>query len=193
MSETPEEKIKDYRRRLVTFSKSNNTEELESTLSQIASEPNRPSPSSLPPDASYAPYILNTAKDFKGVPILHIAALNGNGEIVDILLDQEGLEIDQVEPEKGDTALHCAIRAVNEMPPEHWEGEGLELVDLFLSAGCDPRTRNRMKERPVDIVDQRNTELKKVLQKAEFTFLVSDDVVVEDDDDGPTGSGSESD
>jgi len=41
------------------------------------------------------------------------------------------------------------------------------------------RSRNKAKLRPVDLSDPRNTELKQMLQKAEFTFLAGDDVVDE--------------
>lgn len=54
------------------------------------------------------------------------------------------------------------------------------------------RIRNKAKLRPIDLVDPRNTELRSLLQKAEFTMLAGDDVVVEDEDQRPTGSASDS-
>lgn len=46
----------------------------------------------------------------------------------------------------------------------------------------------------MELVDPRNTELRSMLQKAEFTQLAGNDVVNEDEeDDGPTGSASDSD
>ncbi len=56
-----------------------------------------------------------------------------------------------------------------------------------------PRIRNKAKLKPIELVDPRNTELRTALQKAELTSIASSDLVIEDDDDGPTGSGSESD
>ena len=54
------------------------------------------------------------------------------------------------------------------------------------------RLRNKAKLRPVDLADPRNTELRGVLQKAEFTFTAGDDVV--DEDEGSEGgSGSPTD
>ena len=47
------------------------------------------------------------------------------------------------------------------------------------------RLRNKAKLRPVDLADPRNTELRGVLQKAEFTFTAGDDVV--DEDEGSEG------
>jgi hypothetical protein len=54
------------------------------------------------------------------------------------------------------------------------------------------RIRNKAKLRPIDLTDPRNTELRSLLQKAEFTMLAGDDVVQEDDDDD-AGAGSASD
>ena len=45
----------------------------------------------------------------------------------------------------------------------------------------------------MELVDPRNSELRSTLQKAEFAIAAGDDVVDEDDDDeGPTGSASDS-
>lgn len=45
----------------------------------------------------------------------------------------------------------------------------------------------------MDLVDPKNVELRNVLQKAEYSMTVGDDVVVRDEkDDGPTGSASDS-
>jgi len=43
------------------------------------------------------------------------------------------------------------------------------------------RLRNKTKLRPVDLADPRNTDLRQMLQKAEFTFMAGDDVVDEDE------------
>lgn len=122
--------------------------------------------------------------------ILHPPAPNLD-DVLDILLDQEGLEIDELDRMEKDTPLHKAVRFVNSLAKEEWEN-GAHIVDILVDAGCDPRIRNKAKLRPFDLVDPRNTELRKMLQKAEFAMMAGGDVV-EEDDDGPTGSGSESD
>ncbi|KAH0125923.1 hypothetical protein KCU67_g17533, partial [Aureobasidium melanogenum] len=81
---------------------------------------------------------------------------------------------------------------VNSLTKDEWE-EGQAIVDILIDAGCDPRIRNKAKLRPVDLTDPRNTELRSLLQKAEFTMLAGDDVVQEDDDDAVAGSASDSD
>lgn len=57
------------------------------------------------------------------------------------------------------------------------------------------RIRNKAKLKPYDLVDPRNTELRMVLQKAEFASMAGDDIVDEDANDrdnGVTGSPSDS-
>lgn len=110
-----------------------------------------------------------------------------------MLLDQEGLEIDDPDRMEKDTPLHKAVRYVNSLAQAEWATHGHHVVDILVDAGCDPRIRNKAKLRPFDLVDPRNVELRKMLQKAEFAMMAGGDVVEEDEDDGPTGSGSESD
>jgi hypothetical protein len=54
------------------------------------------------------------------------------------------------------------------------------------------RIRNKAKLKAVELVDPRNTELRSILQRAEYAITAGDDVVEEDDDEGPTGSASDS-
>jgi uncharacterized protein len=122
---------------------------------------------------------------------LHLS-LTTSDEILDILLDQEGLEIDELDRMERDTPLHKAVRYVNSLDKSEWAPVGHPIVDILLDAGCDPRIRNKAKLKPLELADPRNTELRKMLQKAEFAMTAGDDVVQEDDDE-PTGSGSESD
>jgi ankyrin repeat protein len=145
-------------------------------------------------DASKIASFLNTTTDGLGASGLHIAAKYGAYEVLDVILDQEGVEIDQPEKREGDTCLHSAVRYVNALKPNEWEGEGKALVEILVDAGCDPRARNKARLRPADLLDPRNQVIKNVLQKAELQFMAGGDVVVEDDDDNrPNGPGSESD
>lgn len=45
------------------------------------------------------------------------------------------------------------------------------------------RIRNKQKQRPIDIVDPRDTKLRAVLQRAEYAMTAGNDVVADDDDD----------
>ena len=88
--------------------------------------------------------------------------------------------------------MHSAVRYVNGLRPDEWEGEGKALLEILVDAGCDPRSRNKARLRPVDLLDPRNQVVKSVLQQAELQFMAGADVVDEDDD-RPNGPGSESD
>lgn len=60
-------------------------------------------------------------------------------EVLDLLLDQEGLEVDPLDRMDKETPLHKAVRFVNELSLEDWE-DGKLLVELLLDAGADPRS-----------------------------------------------------
>lgn len=65
---------------------------------------------------------------------------------------------------------------------------------MMLEAGSDPRIRNKAKLKAADLVNPSNTELREAIQKAEYVMQNEGDFVdVEEEDDGPTGSNSDSD
>lgn len=66
---------------------------------------------------------------------------------------------------------------------------GLMGVGLMLERTV--RIRNKSKQKPMDLVDPRNKELRAVLQKAEFAMMAGDDVV-NGEEEGLTGSASDS-
>ncbi|MCJ1426481.1 hypothetical protein MMC29_004384 [Sticta canariensis] len=137
-------------------------------------------------------HLLNTATDGVGEYCLHVAATYGSYEVLDLLLDQEGLEVDPIDRLEADTPLHKAVRFVNGLSRTDWEA-GSSIVELLLDAGADPRIRNNAKLKAMELVDPRNTALRSVLQKAEFAMMAGDDVVDDDDGDGgATGSASDS-
>jgi len=164
----------------------NNTSLLEETIAELTSAASKTGKK----PAEYVAETLNTAVDGVGNGCLHLAATYGSYDALDILLDQEGVEIDEIDRMEKDTPLHKAVRYVNSLDKSDWES-GHPVVDILLDAGCDPRIRNKAKLKPVELVDPRNTELRRILQKGEFAMTAGDDVVQEDDD-GPTGSASDS-
>lgn len=60
------------------------------------------------------------------------------------------------------------------------------------STDCLDRIRNKAKLRAIEVVDPRNIDLRRTLQKAEMAVMAGNDVVNEDEDDSG-GPGSESD
>lgn len=83
------------------------------------------------------------------------------------------------------------MRYVNSLSKPDWPA-GIPIVEILLDAGCDPRIRNKAKLKPVELVDPRNVELREVLRKGEVALMMGGGDVVEEDD-GPTGSASDSD
>lgn len=164
----------------------NNTTLLEETLETLGSQASKAGKK----PTEHIAETLNKATDGLGNGVLHIAATYGSYEILDILLDQEGLEIDEIDRLEKDTPLHKAVRYVNSLDKSEWS-DGQHIVDILLDAGCDPRIRNKAKLKPVELVDPRNTELRNLLNKGEYAMTAGGDVVQEDDD-GPTGSASDS-
>ncbi|KAK5110071.1 hypothetical protein LTR62_006316 [Meristemomyces frigidus] len=140
-------------------------------------------------------HFLNTTTDALGAGPLHVAAQYGSYEVLDLILDQEGVEIDHKERREGDTCLHSAVRFCNELGSGTGEEreEGKQVVDILVDAGCDPRIRNKAKLRPIDLVDPQNKEVRHALQMAELTLNAAGDAVEEDDEAAPNGPGSESD
>jgi ankyrin repeat protein len=166
---------------LLEASRRNNT----SLLSEILASQSSPAQIS---------HLLNTATDGLGQYCLHVAATHGSYDVLDLLLDQEGLEVDPIDRLEADTPLHKAVRFVNGLAKSEWE-IGASLVELLLDAGADPRIRNKAKLRAIELVDPRNSSLRSMLQRAEFAMTAGDDVLDgddDDDDDGGTGSASDS-
>lgn len=115
-----------------------------------------------------------------GNHLYHEAALRGNYEIIDMLLDQPGFECDPVNRLEGDTPLHSAIRWINSEPEAQREF-GNELVDMMLEAGSNPRVKNKGGLTALQLVDPRNKELRELIQKHEYALLNAGDFVSAED------------
>lgn len=165
---------------LFEASRRNNTDLLEETLANLASSASKSGSDPI----SHIAKTLNDARDGVGNGILHVAATYGSYEVLDILLDQEGLEIDELDRMEADTPLHKAVRYVNGLDKGDWEAAGHPIVEILLDAGCDPRIRNKAKLKAVELVDPRNMELRGILQKGEFSMMAGGDVVEESDGEG---------
>ncbi|KAL7268519.1 hypothetical protein RUND412_008855 [Rhizina undulata] len=124
---------------------------------------------------------LNNSTDALGNTALHVAAQYGSLEVLDQLLDQEGLEVDPLNKIEQETPLHKAVEYATRE-----KDHGLEVVEMLIDAGADPRIRNKQKRKPLDLADPRNEKLRAVLQKAEYAIAIGTDVVVDsDEDEGP--------
>ncbi|KAI1760561.1 hypothetical protein GGR53DRAFT_75738 [Hypoxylon sp. FL1150] len=116
--------------------------------------------------------LLNNTTTVMGNHLYHEAALRGNYDIIDRLLDQDNFEIDKQNRADGDTPLHCAIRWINGEPAQH--AFGYDLVAMMLEAGSNTRLRNRARLLPVQLLDPSNPDLakiRKLIQDHEYTEL----------------------
>ncbi|KAJ1940800.1 hypothetical protein FBU59_003698 [Linderina macrospora] len=78
----------------------------------------------------------------------------------------------------GDTPLHKAV--MNHSEPE----ESLEITRLLISAGADPRIVNRLKQRPMDVTDPKDSQVRRLLLQATLAFnMPHQQAVYEDGDD----------
>ena len=111
---------------LIEACRRNNTD----LLSTIISSPSHAT-------SSVADFLNNTT-DALGRTALHLAAEYGSYDILDMLLDQEGVEIDLREKREEDTALHKGVRYVNSVG-EGERAEAIGVVEILIDAGCDPR------------------------------------------------------
>ena len=111
--------------------------------------------------------------------------------MLDILLDQEGVETEPRTKREGRTPLHSAVEYVNNLNKEEWE-EGQRTVEILLDAGCDPRLRDKFGQKAVDICDPRNEETRGVLRRGEMA-LVEGEALVEEDEEEEEGPASDSD
>ncbi|KAK4447472.1 hypothetical protein QBC34DRAFT_439951 [Podospora aff. communis PSN243] len=124
--------------------------------------------------------LLNTTTTVMGNHLYHEAALRGNYEVIDALLDQPGFECDPINRIEGDTPLHSAIRWINSEPAEQREF-GNALVEMMLEAGSNPRVKNKGGLTALQLVDPRNTGLRELIQKHEYASLNAGDFVSADE------------
>jgi len=136
---------------IIEAARGNNTDLLESTLAKCKN-----------PEA--AAELLNNAKTSMGNYAYHEAALRGNWEIIDTMLNQDGFECDPINRTDGDSPLHSVVRWCNKNGEKAWE-YAIDLVQMMCEAGSDPTIRNKAKLTPHGLVDPRNKKLKDKLDE----------------------------
>ncbi|KAI1392334.1 uncharacterized protein F4822DRAFT_390642 [Hypoxylon trugodes] len=124
--------------------------------------------------------LLNNTTTIMGNHLYHEAALQGNYEIIDTLLDQPNFECDPLNRIEGDTPLHSAIRWINSEPPAQRDF-GSALVRMMLEAGSGTRVRNKAKLTPYQLVDPSNQGLRDLIREHEYAELNAGDFVNQDE------------
>ncbi|KAG4300825.1 hypothetical protein PCANB_002892 [Pneumocystis canis] len=46
----------------------------------------------------------------------------------------------------------------------------LEMIEYLINGDSDPKIKNKMKQKPIDLVDQENIDIQDILKKAELTY-----------------------
>ncbi|CAG8770853.1 35132_t:CDS:2, partial [Racocetra persica] len=125
-------------------------------------------------DINYSDSVGNTA--------LHYAAQRGSLAAVDLLLQQEDINIDAQNRLELETPLHMAVKYTDD------PSVAFEIVQLLVNNGADPRIQNKNKQRPIQLVDSNNQELRNLLQKATLALQMDTSDIAQDDsneDDDP--------
>lgn len=110
---------------------------------------------------------------------------------MDELLNVEFLECDPLTRRDKETPIHSAVKYANEREVEL----GAAVAKMLIEAGGDPRVKDSHGRKPSQICTPRTEELRKVLLEAEYVMnegLRSAQHQQQEDDDGPTGSASDS-
>ncbi|QLG74615.1 hypothetical protein HG535_0G04980 [Zygotorulaspora mrakii] len=108
--------------------------------------------------------LINSARDPFGNTALHLCCKYGSWEVLDDLLDQEGIEVDPKNNIDCDTPLHVTVRYAQE-EPEH----GTFIAKNLIEVGADPRVKNKKNQKPIDLIHGNELdELIDLLQGAEL-------------------------
>lgn len=162
---------------LLEAARRNNTDLLQELLSKYHDKPQE------------AIQLINTAKDPSGNGALHLAAKYGNYEVMDQLLDIDGVDVNIKATMNGNTPLHYAA-AYSFEDPEY----ALFLVNELINCGADPSVRNKENLKPIDIIGHSNEQIKMALESAEYASTFDQNVQdIPEDDDIDEGSDSDDD
>lgn len=107
--------------------------------------------------------VINESSDPLGETTLHLCCQYGSWEVLDVILDQDGIEIDPQNKDL-DTPLHVTVRYSHD-EPQH----GTFIAKNLVEVGADPRIRNKDGDKPVDLIHSDELdELIDLLQGAEL-------------------------
>ncbi|CAR31085.1 hypothetical protein ZYGR_0P03910 [Zygosaccharomyces rouxii] len=121
--------------------------------------------------------LINESRDPLGDTALHLCCRYGSWEVLDEILDQDGIEIDPQNTKELDTPLHVTVRYAHD-EPEH----GTFIARNLVEVGADPRIKNMNGDKPVDLIHGDDLdELIDLLQGAE---LAADNDRVDDGEEG---------
>ncbi|QEU58775.1 hypothetical protein KDRO_B00390 [Kluyveromyces lactis] len=129
--------------------------------------------------------LINDSKDPLGNTAIHLCSKYGSWDVLDVLLDQEGVDVNQQNSIDGDTALHLCVNYSHD-EPEY----GTFIAENLIEVGADPRIKNKRGQTPLQLVHSDELEsLVNLLQGAEIAADNKGKIINEEDaeeiDDGP--------
>lgn len=153
---------------LLEAARRNNSDLLGTVLAQFHDEPAK------------AIELINTTTDPSGNAALHLTAKYGNYEVMDMLLDIDGVDVNVRAKMNGNTPLHYAASYSFE-DAEY----AVFIVNELINCGADVSIRNNDNLKAVDIVGESNEKLKEELESAEYANAVDQHVeeVLDEDED----------
>lgn len=107
---------------------------------------------------------INTLTTALGERMLHLACQSGSLEVVDLLLDQEGVEIDPKNKVGGSTPLHLAVEHAASNPKSE---AAAALVELLIEAGATPDILDSAGKKPIDLAGS-NAQVAQLLRGAQY-------------------------
>jgi ankyrin repeat protein len=131
----------------------------------------------------------NDTTDTMGNHLLHLCANYGAYDVMDSLLDIEMLECDPLTRRDKETPIHCAVKYANEREVELGEAMAKMLTD----AGGDPRVKDGHGRKPAELCTPRAETVRKLLREQEYIMNEGLKSTDHEEDEGATGSASDSD
>ena len=109
---------------------------------------------------------------------------------MDELLNVEFLECDPLTRRDHETPIHSAVKYANEREVEL----GTAMAKMLIDAGGDPRVKDSHGRKPAELCTPRTKELQQALRDAEYVMNegLKGAQNGEEEDEGPTGSASDS-
>ncbi|CCJ28876.1 unnamed protein product [Pneumocystis jirovecii] len=112
-------------------------------------------------------HLLNNSRDGVGNTALHLSVQHGSIACLNILLDIQDLEMNSKNFLEENTPLHKAVEY------QYKDKDiALEMIESLINAGADPRIKNKMKQKPIDLVDRKNNDIQSILKKAELAYFI---------------------
>lgn len=107
--------------------------------------------------------LINTSTDPSGNTALHLAAKYGNYEVMDLMLDIDGVDVNVISKMNGNTPLHYVATYSFEDPDY-----ALFLTNELINCGADTNIKNKEGLRPIDIIGSSNDAIKEALEAAGY-------------------------